>query len=76
MSIVVAILLVTGGVLTAFLYPRNVDVTVLSINSSTDYINILTALSKNSSDTAILEIEVKINYIPFFFFLNAGKAGI
>lgn len=75
MSIVVAILLVTGGVLTAFLYPRNVDVTVLSINSSADYINILTALSKNSSDTAILEIEVKINYIPFFF-LNAGKAGI
>lgn len=61
MSIVVAILLVTGGVLTAFLYPRSVDVSILSINSTADYINTLTAFSKNDTDTAILEIEVQIN---------------
>ena len=60
MSIVVGILLVSGGVLTAFLYPRNVDISILSINSSVDYINTLTALSKNNTDTAILEIEVQI----------------
>ena len=61
-SIVVAILLVSGGVLTAFFYPRNVDVSILSINSSADYINTLTALSKNNTDTAVLEIEVQIKF--------------
>ena len=61
MTIVVAILLVAGGVLTAFFYPRNVDVSILSINASTDYIiGTLTALSKNNTDTAILEMEVQI----------------
>ena len=58
MSVAVGILLVSGGVLTAFLYPRNVDISILSINSSADYINTLTALSKNNTDTAILAIEV------------------
>ena len=61
-SIVVAILLVSGGVLTAFFYPRNVDISILSINSSADYINTLTALSKNNTDIAILEIEVQIAF--------------
>ena len=61
MTIVVAILLVAGGVLTAFFYPRNVDVSILSINASTDYIiGTLAALSKNNTDTAILEMEVQI----------------
>lgn len=62
MTIVVAILLVAGGVLTAFFYPRNVDVSILSINASTDYIiGTLAALSKNNTDTAILEMEVHIS---------------
>ena len=60
MSIVIGLLLVSGGVLTAFLYPRNVDVSILVINSSADYINSLSALySNNNTDIAILEIEVK-----------------
>ena len=59
MSILVVLLLVTGGMLTAFLYPRNVDVSILAINSTADYINSLSALySNNSTDHAILEIEV------------------
>jgi hypothetical protein len=62
---VVAILLVAGGVLTAFFYPRNVDVSILSINASADYIigTTLTALSKNNTDTAILEMEVRVQLI-------------
>lgn len=63
MTIVVAILLVAGGVLTAFFYPRNVDVSILSINASADYIvGTLTTLSNNDTDTAILEIEVQIDF--------------
>lgn len=60
MSIVVVALLVSGGVLTAFLYPRNVDISVVSINASADYINGLTAsLKDNVSDVAKLNIQVK-----------------
>ena len=59
-SIVVVALLVSGGVLTAFLYPRNVDISVVSINASADYINGLTAsLKDNVSDVAKLNIQVK-----------------
>ena len=58
MSILVVALLVCGGLLTAFLYPRNVDLTVTSIVSLTNYSDTLTNLHSDPDMNVFLEIEV------------------
>lgn len=62
MSILLITVIVLGGLLTAFLYPRNVDISVIAINSSNDYIDSGPNLYFGSDDSehAILEIAVKM----------------
>ena len=68
MSIVIGFLLVSGGLLTAFLYPRNVDISIVSINSSGDYVTINDLTGLEDSDYAYLEIEVNISDRIMLFF--------
>ena len=58
--IVVVVLLVIGGVLTAFLYPRNVDIAISQINSTNDWVELrpVVAPSNSSTNIAILEMQV------------------
>ena len=58
MSILVAVLLVVGGLLTAFLYPRNVDLTVISIAPVTN-ISDTTSGHINDQDMEVF-LEVKV----------------
>ena len=55
MSLVLAFLLITGGLLTAFLFPRDVQVDILDLNSTKHWV-----ADKNASGVfdAILEVQV------------------
>ena len=52
------LLLVIGGLLTAFLFPRNVEVSIVQMNSTNDWVNL--QHSNDSEQLAILEIQVRI----------------
>lgn len=58
MSILVGFLLVSGGVLTAFLYPRDVNISIVSINSTSYDAPVSDLTGSEDSDYAFLEIEV------------------
>lgn len=65
MSILVGLLLACGGLLTAFLYPRNVDVTILAVNSTEDYVDLgivsnVVDFFDDSDDVALLAVKVML----------------
>ncbi len=67
LSIVGAILLVIGGILTAFMFPRSVTISVVSVNVSKTHNNsdfwITQYRKSNSSLNAILEVEVCMDHM-------------
>ena len=61
MSILVGLLLVCGALLTAFLYPRNVTISIVVINSTSNYTDVYEPSEiyvSGETDVAILEVEV------------------
>ena len=58
MILVSLLLLVIGGVLTAFMFPRNVEISIVQMNSTNDWVNL--QHSNDSDQLAILEMQVRI----------------
>lgn len=58
------LLLVIGGLLIAFMFPRSVEVSIERMNTTNDWVNL--HLANNSDQLAILEMQVMMTSLLLF----------